>query len=676
MIGTNNKNNVYIHQFNTPSSRALIPLSAGLLKSYAIAIPEIRDDYNIHIEVRRDTAERVVNEYDHPAILAFSTYFWNFNQSVQVAKYAKNVYPDALIVFGGPMVPVNNDEIRTFLLENQFVDIAVSGEGEIAFSKILLRLINGKNFSKISGVSYRDEKNNMYCADKIMSINDFSNYPSPFLDGVFDDLVKRNHNFFSGVLLETNRGCPFSCSYCYWGGEAKKVTKFPMKRVFAELDWIVDNKFEYISGVDANFGILDRDLEIAEYMANLNNKRGYPKYLAINWTKGITDKIFRIVDTLSNSKIQFMLTASFQSHNPDTLKAVNRLNIMPAKLDGIIEKLQERGIDVYSELILALPLETYQSFVNGIGKALLPALNYHFNLYYFYLIPGSEMSRPEYLKKYKIRTRRCAVSFERTVDKGNTVEEYEDIVVSTSTMSIGDWKKSFTFGYYAKVLYGYRLSFFIFNYLRWEKDIDLIELVEFLIKSCCNSMDYKVNSHAISLLQDLEDSILDNGSETLKIENVETNLHPEVAVLVSLLSEKNDFYRELCGCLSNFLITKDISVDYELLGELFVYQFCIIPSWKSENQYKMKFNYNFFDYFNGDKKIRKQPSFLVLGDGRGFDSIDDFLRKQIYGGMKFSLSKVEELDKDYMDQKDCEEFVEAKDSPFSFNCLIKSFIEI
>ena len=667
MIEPIKKKNVYIHQFNASSSRALIPLSAGLLKSYAMAIQEIRDSYNIHIEVNRDTAEKVVGKYDNPAVLAFSSYFWNFNQNIRVAECSRQMYPNALIVFGGPMVPLTKNETRAFLTKYQFVDIIVSGEGEIAFSKILQAVAKGKFPSEINGVSYRGEKNNISSADKIVSINDFTNYPSPFLDGVFDDLMERDRNSFTGVLLETNRGCPFSCSYCFWGGPDKKVIKFPMERVFAELDWIVDNKFEYISGVDANFGILDRDLEIARYMANLNNKTGYPKYLAINWTKGTTEKIISIVDALSKSKIQFMLTASFQSHNPDTLKAVNRLNIMPAKLDWIIKKLQGQGIDVYSELILALPLETYQSFINGIKKVLMPALNYYFNLYYFYLIPGSEMSRPEYLRKYKIKTRRCAVSIERTVDKDNAIQEHEDIVVSTSTMSIEDWKKSFTFGYYTKVLYGYRLLFFIFNYLRLEKNIDLIELIEFMIESCSNSLDYKVNSHALSLLQDLENSMLNNGKEILKIENVETSLHPEVAVLVSLLSEKSSFYSELYECLNNFLTAKDISVDCELLNELFVYQFCIIPSWKSENRYSVKFNYNFFDYFNGDKKLKKYSSFFILGEGKCFNGIDDFLRKQIYGGMKFLLSKVEVFNKDSMDNKDYEGFIDAKDFPLRFN---------
>jgi len=644
MIEPIDKKNVYIHQFNAPSSRALIPLSAGLLKSYALAIPEIRDSYNIHIEVKRDTAERVVSKYDNPAILAFSTYFWNINQNIRVAERSRQVYPNALIVFGGPMVPVTKDEIRAFFIKYQFVDITVSGEGEIAFSKILQDIADGKAPTKINGVSYRDEKNNIFCAEKITSINDFANFPSPFLDGVFDDLTEKGRNSFTGVLLETNRGCPYSCSYCFWGGADNKVVKFSMERIFAELDWIADNEYEYISGVDANFGILERDIEIAEYMSNLNNKTGYPKYLAINWAKNTAERILEIAEVLNKSKMKFMLTASVQSHNQNTLKAVNRVNIEFEKINKIIELASARGIDVYSELILGLPLETYESFIKGVRKVLLPALNYHYNLYYLYLIPCSEMSRPEYINKYKIETRRCIVSFERTLNTSNAIPEYEDIVVSTSTMSIEDWRRSFTFGYFVKALYGYRLAFFVLNYLRRELNIDLIEVVEYLIRACFKSSDYKVNSYALELLDELEDSILNNGDEILTIENVKTSLHPEVAVLVALLSNEKQFYNELYRCINRFLLTKNISVNSQFLMELLVYQFCIIPSWKSTNYYKIRFDYNIFDYLNYGSDIKYSPTNLAFGEGASFNDVDEFLGKQIYGGLKFTLSKVERVE--------------------------------
>ena len=38
--------------------------------------------------------------------------------------------------------------------------------------------------------------------------------PSPYLAGMFDRLVAENHEAEWLGLMETNRGCPFSCCYC------------------------------------------------------------------------------------------------------------------------------------------------------------------------------------------------------------------------------------------------------------------------------------------------------------------------------------------------------------------------------------------------------------------------------------------------------------------------------
>jgi radical SAM superfamily enzyme YgiQ (UPF0313 family) len=69
--------------------------------------------------------------------------------------------------------------------------------------------------------------------------------------------------FFDGILspmMETNRGCPFSCTFCHEGNALiSKVNKFSLDRVKAELDYIaaaVERAPNFISNLmfaDPNF---------------------------------------------------------------------------------------------------------------------------------------------------------------------------------------------------------------------------------------------------------------------------------------------------------------------------------------------------------------------------------------------------------------------------------------
>ena len=75
-------------------------------------------------------------------------------------------------------------------------------------------------------------------------------------------------------LWETNRGCPFQCTFCDWGSAtASKVSRFEMDRLEREIKWMAEKKIKYIFVCDANFGIQKRDIEIAKYPQKANTHR-------------------------------------------------------------------------------------------------------------------------------------------------------------------------------------------------------------------------------------------------------------------------------------------------------------------------------------------------------------------------------------------------------------------
>ena len=79
---------------------------------------------------------------------------------------------------------------------------------------------------------------------------------SPYLDGTFDALVARGEiGPITTAVLETNRGCPFACTFCDRGQATQsRVHELPGERVTHELTWLAERGVPYLYLVDANFG--------------------------------------------------------------------------------------------------------------------------------------------------------------------------------------------------------------------------------------------------------------------------------------------------------------------------------------------------------------------------------------------------------------------------------------
>lgn len=627
------KKNIYLTQFNTATARNLLPLATGILTSYLKSKSLITDNYNININILRNDPEQIVKEYDNPVLLAYSNYFWNYHYTLHVAKLAKERFPDAIIVFGGPSVPVSESEVRIFFKKYPFVNIVVAGEGEIVLSDILESMTNNIPIESIEGISTNINGNILYQKER-KPIEDFFSFPSPFLDGTFDELLKKYSKDITGVVWESNRGCPFSCTFCYWGGSEDRITDYSEERIYRELDWISENKINYIFGADANFGIRKRDKDIAKYIADLNISTGYPKFFIINWNKNSTDKIFDIVDELNRSDVSFMLTVSAQSFNEETLEAVKRKNIKTEHFHNILKEARKRNFNTYTEIILGLPLETYATFIDGLRNVLVSNLNYHFSIYPCVLIPGTEMSEKEYINKYDIQTRSCEISLAKTVTNDNGFKEYEDIIVGTSTMNTEDWQKSYVMGFFIRSLYGFRIVYYIFNYLREIYSLDLVDLFEYIIENK-NDQKYKILNSYIEILYKISTSILNNGRETIHIDETDAALLPDIAVLLKVLVDKNCFYSNLTELLSEYLKLKNCNMDKTDLKELVLYQNLIIPSFNSYKKVQAHFeSKKIKDYFD------IQTSSVYFIDETFTDNIDEFIGSHTYAGMIFKLNTV------------------------------------
>ena len=423
--------NVYLSQMSLelPGSKYYyFPYSVGVVWCYADADPVIHENYQLkELYFVKDDIDTIIEGMEDPAVLGLSSYVWNTKYNESFAKAVKTRWPECKIIVGGANAP-DNDIL--YFDDKPYIDYLIHQEGEISFAGLLKSFIGVGAEDNVPGISINRDGKRISTGNSIR-VGDLSDVPSPYLTGLFDDIVKkyngRSDMTLNGII-ETNRGCPFMCTFCDWGGTTfSKVKKFDITRIKAEIKWFAENKIEYINNTDANFGIFkERDMAITDMLIATKQKYGFPKIFDTNWNKNNNQATVEMASKLLNAGMMRRFTASLQSMNPDVLSAIKRTNLNGAQLDNIVEDARKIGINVNTEMIVGLPEETYVSWKTGICKLLKD--DFIVESYPLALLHNSEMNDPKYKEQYGIKTKSVKSYF------SNYVSEWQDMVVATRTM--------------------------------------------------------------------------------------------------------------------------------------------------------------------------------------------------------------------------------------------------
>lgn len=389
---------LYERQLEMPGCMRYFPFASGLLVSFA--------------QKYLPSWSFIINQpADNPDIAAFSVSLWNLNFSINLAREIKKEYPQCRIIFGGPSAAQVNFAGAEI----------IHGEGEAQFLKA------------ISGID--------------APIQRLDDVPSPYVTGVFDGIEG------SQAIIETNRGCPFECAYCFWGKGSKHVQFHSLDFVREEAEWMGINKIPYVFCADGNFGMFPRDIEIARIYADVKMRYGYPEKFRVCYGKNAEESIFDAATILAEARLTKSVTISPQTRNPYSLDLIGRKNIK----DDFFEKMQAKydaaGIPVYSELILGLPGETYQSFKDGLLKTMS-----HGNQLFVYFcecLPATRMAEENYLKVHGIET--VDVPLTPAHCRPLYPIEQEKIVVGTNTMSRKEWKRAAVLSWMIQLYYSFKL---------------------------------------------------------------------------------------------------------------------------------------------------------------------------------------------------------------------------
>ncbi len=622
--------NVYFVQINDiyagERENTYIPYAAGCIEAYCLQNPLIAAEYAFQrIIYRRDVVNTIVSGLQNPFMVLFSCSVWNTQFNLALARAIKEAFPACFITFGGHHVSSNENYLRDY----PFLDFITHREGEESTEALLEHFLTGTDLAVIPNISFRDQDGNIVTTQYEPQTG--IDYPSPYLTGVFDDILQDDIDF--SVLLETNRGCPNACAYCDWGTLKSKIRLFPLERVFAEIDWLVERKIEFVYCTDANFCLFGRDEQIVDYIIDCNRKYGYPKHFHVNYTKNRQEFVFDVSSKLIRFGLSKAQTIALQSMSPEALKNVGRRNISADHYQFLLQKFAQSNVATYTELILGLPGETYASFCEGICALLENGQHFAINVYPCELIPNSEMGSKAYREHFCIGSTHVPfrIMHATYMDDPNAITEYAEFVTSTYSMSREAWADSLLFATYIQGLHNLGLLRAVAIYLRYAQDVSFLRFYQNLTAYSALHPELLLGRLFTRILSLCKGVVEGKNEFVLQCEDTDHILWGfDELVFLYAYKELDTFYAEITDWAT------ETFGESAPLRQVVVYQHDIIKK-IGQPTVRIHASYDYYDFFrhvylNDPIPLSKKEILLEIQDKHPVETFAQFARETVWYG--------------------------------------------
>ena len=616
-------------------STEAFPLNVGYIASYTKQL--FHENVEISLFKYIEKLE-IALENSTPDIIGFSNYAWNRGINKEFSKIFLEKNPNGIVVWGGPNFPPDFPSQLNYFKKFP-LDIYVPIEGEIGFSNIVERGLKVSSNSElrkiilnstIPGCISRLNNGEIKTEFSENRIKNLDEIPSPYTTGLLDE-------FFDGKLspmIQTNRGCPFSCTFCVDGSDSvNQINQFTTKRVSDELHYIsnkVKSNTHSLLISDLNFGMYPKDMEICDTIQEIQNKKNFPQYVKVTSGKNRPDRIREAIKKLGDSTA---MTLSVQSLNEEVLSNIKRQNISSEKLIELAPSLREQGLSTTSEIILGLPGETYETHLQTVKDILRANIDQVF-IYTMMLLDGSELNTPEERKKWGFKTKfRILPRDFIKLKNGKIVLEIEEVVVGSNTLTFDEYLELRLFAFLVYITQSTPPYQALFKFLK-NYGLENFDLVFKLIKNvnlASQNLQKLFNEFTKATIDELWDS--EEEIESFYQDHSEYQKLLDGNVGQNLLF----YYRALCvsECMADFTnfvltITRELFKEKQISYSE--------DEFLSISNYCMGMCHNIF----GDDRMKTNPEFLfkydILEWMKNGDSLLDSFRLNEQIKISFNLS--------------------------------------
>lgn len=379
-----------------------------------------------------------------PDVLMLTNYMWCEELSLHFAKLAKRLKPDMLVVMGGPNIPLDEHRQIDFLKNRPMIDVYALGEGDFLAAEIV-RIFLDADMSidrfrqrQIPSSVYFNQDGEVEVQKSWDRHKEIDEIPSPWTSGIQDE-------FFDGKLaplLETNRGCPFTCTFCVQGTRwYTKVHNFSKERLQEEIEYIAKRIHEKSPAMrtlriaDSNYGMFERDIEISSYLGEMQRKYGWPLFIDATTGKNRPDRIIKSLEQVSGALVLYQ---AVQSLDENVLRNVKRSTIKLEAYEQLQVQMMGRGLRSNSDLILGLPGETLQTHLSALRKLLDTGVDQVTN-FQLMMLKGSELDTEESRQMFSFKTYWRILPKNFGIYGGEKVMDIEEVAVCTDTLTLNDY---------------------------------------------------------------------------------------------------------------------------------------------------------------------------------------------------------------------------------------------
>jgi len=485
-----------------------------------------------------------------PEVMMFSIFLWNEQLTLSVAKRIKEISPETLIVLGGPNISIDYSTNVSFMKDNSCIDILVLTEGEFVSYLLVNDFYKNRDILSLKKKMYPStlsiEKDKIFLGDltpgkkntpdwsckKNKEVRPGANgaeisldqIPSPYLLGLFDKFFQD----YAIPLIETNRGCPFKCSFCQQGCIISGSIRFyDSHRIEKELEYISTKiqqtgvNIQELEVADSNFLMYRQDSNIVKYLRKIQNKYSYPIVIGSSTGKNKLDLILNNAFQLKTGS--FLIRIAIQSLNDKTLNAIKRSNIKLHFYYDIRKNMAEKGIESNSDVMLGLPEETKASHFQGLFDLIDIGVD-EFSNQQTIILKGTEMEHYHYRQQYGLSCKsriipNCLGTY-HILGKNIYILESENIIIKTSTMSFNDYLECRKLHLTIMIFHNTRLLSHIYSFLNFRGikcSVLIKELNHQLSKYLCGMFDEFVSATKEELIENITSIGIMSESEIQRI---------------------------------------------------------------------------------------------------------------------------------------------------------------